>query len=266
MALKNKKSLGQNWLKDRPTLETIADLAADFPETSLENPPRLCVEIGPGLGTLTSSLLKRFEKVLALELDKNLAQNLPNSFPGKNLEVKNVDVLAFEFDRKIAEPFVVAGNIPYYITSPILKKLLSLEKKPEKIVLLVQKEVAEKICDSSRSSSLSLFIDNLAVASLGPLVKRELFIPVPKVDSRVLVFEPRKTPKLSPELESEVMKLVELSFQNPRKKLLKNLAPLGLSAETLRDIFRSLNLSEDARPADLSLENYLDLAKNLKKS
>ena len=266
MALKNKKSLGQNWLKDRLTLEAIADLAADFPESSLENPPRLCVEIGPGLGTLTSSLLKRFEKVLALELDENLAKNLPQSFPGKNLEVKNVDVLAFDFDREIKEPFVIAGNIPYYITSPILKKLLSLKKKPAKIVLLVQKEVAEKICDTTRSSSLSLFVDNLATASLGPLVKRELFTPAPKVDSHVLILEPRKSPRLPPVFEPEVIKLIELSFQSPRKKLIKNLAPLGFSTETLRHIFENLALSENARPADLSLENYLDLAKNLKKS
>ncbi|MBQ6130701.1 ribosomal RNA small subunit methyltransferase A [Candidatus Saccharibacteria bacterium] len=264
MALKNKKSLGQNWLHDRPTLETIADLAADFPESALENPPRLCVEIGPGLGTLTSSLLKRFKKVLALELDTMLAENLPKSFPGKNLEVKNVDVLAFDFDHEIHEPFVVAGNIPYYITSKILKSLLSLKTPPEKIVLLVQKEVAEKLCDPRHSSSLSLYVDNLAAASLGPVVKRELFTPSPKVDSRVLVLEPRVSPKLPPALAPEVENLIKLAFSSPRKKLLKNLAPLGLSASELITLLSIQDLSPNARPSDLSLENYLNLVKTLK--
>ena len=136
--LQNKKSLGQNWLKDRFTLEEIAECArseVDF-----------CVEIGPGLGTLTSSLLRRFPKVVAIEFDEKLAHNLPNSFPGKNLEVINADVLDFDFGQLSGE-FSIVGNIPYYITSPIIRKLLLLKKKPTKIVLLMQKEVADRILE-----------------------------------------------------------------------------------------------------------------------
>jgi 16S rRNA A1518/A1519 N6-dimethyltransferase RsmA/KsgA/DIM1 with predicted DNA glycosylase/AP lyase activity len=139
MALKNNKSLGQHWLKDRMILDEIADEAMLESETQ-----PLCLEIGPGLGTLTSSLLKRFPKVLAIEFDPRLAKNLPNSFPGKNLEVKNDDFLKFDLD-KISEDYVVAGNIPYYITSPIIEKLLTAKNKPKKIALLIQKEVAERI-------------------------------------------------------------------------------------------------------------------------
>lgn len=264
MPLKNNKSLGQNWLKDRQTLESIAEIAADFPEITIENPPRLCVEIGPGLGTLTSSLLKRFEKVIAIEFDARLANNLPKSFPGKNLQVKNLDILTFDFDAEISESFVVAGNIPYYITSKILQKLLTLKRKPEKIVLLVQKEVADKICNKTHSSSLSLFVDNYAIATLGPIVKKELFTPAPKVNSRVLILTPRKKPQTPP--EENILVFVHHAFQNPRKKLIKNLAFLGLSTDRLRSVFSELGLSLNARPADLTLGDYRKLAKNLKTS
>ena len=104
--MKNNKLLGQHWLKDRVVLDEIASLAGEG---------RGCVEIGPGLGFLTSSLLRRFDKVIAVEYDERLAKNLPGSFPGKNLEVVNGDILQYDFS-KIREPYVVAGNIPYYIT------------------------------------------------------------------------------------------------------------------------------------------------------
>lgn len=260
--MKNKKSLGQNWLNDRPTLETIADLAADFPETALENPPKLCVEIGPGLGTLTSSLLKRFERIIAVEFDASLATNLPKSFPGKDLEVINADILQFNFST-IKEPFVVAGNIPYYITTSIIEKLLTLPVRPEKIVLLVQKEVAEKAATLHGNSSFSLFIDNFAEATLGPVVTKDLFTPPPKVDSRVLVLVPRPEPKAS----LDVLKFIHRAFANPRKKLVANLAPLSnLPKSQLENLLLSLGLDKNSRPADLSLENYIDLANLLKTS
>ena len=260
--MKNKKSLGQNWLKDRPTLDAIADFACDFPEASLEQSIRLCVEIGPGLGTLTSSLLKRFDKVIAVEFDAVLARNLPQSFPGKNLTVVNSDILQFDFST-IQESFIVAGNIPYYITTPIIEKLLTLPRKPVKIVLLVQKEVAEKATALHSNSSFSLFIDNFAQASLGPVVPRSLFTPPPKVDSRVLILVPRPTPKTSP----EVLSFIHRSFVNPRKKLIANLAQFtSLPKDYLMAALQSLSLSENVRPADLSLEQYIDLANLLKKS
>ena len=260
--MKNKKSLGQNWLNDRPTLDAIADLACDLPETSLGKDVQLCVEIGPGLGTLTSSLLKRFDKVLAVEFDESLAQNLPRSFPGKNLEVVNADILQFDFST-IQQPFVVAGNIPYYITTPIVEKLLTLPTRPEKIVLLVQKEVAEKAAALRANSSFSLFIDNFAEASLGPVVPKDLFTPPPKVDSRVLALVPREAPKVS----LDVLKFIHRAFTNPRKKLVANLASLSnLSKTDLENLLASLNLAKNSRPADLSLEDYANLANLLKTS
>ena len=250
--MKNKKSLGQNWLKDRSVLEEIAELSFEDVD--------LCLEIGPGLGTLTSSLLRRFKKVIAVEFDETLAKNLPNSFPGKNLEVVNTDILKFDLE-KIKEPYVVAGNIPYYITTPIIEKLLTAENKPKRIVLLVQKEVAEKICPEESklgNSSLSLFVNNFATAHLGPVVKRELFTPAPKVDSMVLILIPREKPKF----DTEILDFVHKSFTNPRKKLSANLASFtNFTKADAEKLLVKLNININARPADLSLDNYAMLAK-----
>ncbi|MBR3253085.1 ribosomal RNA small subunit methyltransferase A [Candidatus Saccharibacteria bacterium] len=223
------KSLGQHWLYNRSILDEIACLAGFG---------GLCVEIGPGLGTLTSSLLKRFDKVLAVEFDAKLARNLPGSFPGKNLEVVNEDILKFDFSS-IKEPYVVAGNIPYYITSPIIEKLLTTSDLPERIVLLIQKEVAERIC-SEKESVLSLFVKNRAEAELGPVVSRDEFEPAPKVDSQVLILKPFKN---GPKYPDELMDFIKKAFKNPRKKLKHNIP--GVPEEYA-----------NLRPADLHLDDY----------
>lgn len=250
MSLKNDKSLGQHWLKDREILNLIADYAA----TSTAN---LCLEIGPGLGTLTSSLLKLFPKVLAVEFDQRLAENLPKSFPGKNLEVINADFLKFELE-KISEPYVVAGNIPYYITSPIIMKLLETKNRPERIVLLIQKEVAERItAEPGDHTVISLSVQNLAKVSLGLVVGREFFTPPPKVDSQIIILEPKPA-----EVSAETIKLIRQGFSAPRKKLIKN---LGREKTVLEPIFKELNLSLDVRPSTLTLEDWQKLENSLAK-
>lgn len=258
------KALGQHWLKNRAILEEIAGLAAEgsayeFTEkTGVEVKKQICLEIGPGLGTLTSSLLKRFSKVVAVEFDARLAENLPKSFPGKNLEVVHADILKFDFSQ-ISGEYVVAGNIPYYITSPIIEKLLTASNKPERIVLLIQKEVAERILDE-KETVLSLFVKNWANAFPGPVVAREEFTPPPKVDSQVIILEPLEKAKVS----DEVFELIRIGFRAPRKKLVANLTGLK-SREELKKIFEELGISPDARPADLSLEKWEKLYKVLYK-
>ena len=248
MSLQNDKSLGQHWLKNRVILERIADLCGTGP---------LCVEIGPGLGFLTSSLLKRFEKVVAVEYDSELARKLPGSFPGKNLEVVNGDILKYDF-AKVAGPYVVAGNIPYYITSPIIEKVLTAEKRPERVVLLMQKEVAERIA-SDKETVLSLFVKNRAKVELGPVVKAVEFTPPPKVDSQVLVMEPLARPVVS----DEVFELIRQGFRMPRKKLIHNLAGRK-SKEELMQILEEIGVSPNARPGELHLSNWQKLYGKMK--
>lgn len=253
--MKNKKSLGQNWLKDRDILIDIADHAA-VEDTDV------VVEVGPGLGTLTSALFQFFERVISIELDERLAANLPKSFPGKNLTVINRDVLSVDLNElDLPEKYVVAGNIPYYITSPIIQKFLHAEHKPQKIVLLMQKEVAERLAAiPGEYSILGLSAQIYAKVTLGPVVGREFFTPPPKVDSQVVIFEPLETPLAN----ERTMSLIKLGFIAPRKKLITNLC-IGLrkSKQELLQIFADLNIPENARPADLGIADWVALEKSI---
>lgn len=260
--MKNNKSLGQHWLKDRAILDEIAELAlgnvSDDTLEATEN--RLCLEIGPGLGTLTSSLLRIFPRVLAVEFDENLAKNLPKSFPGKDLTVINEDFLKFDLNS-IKEPYVVAGNIPYYITSPIIMKLLETENKADNIVLLIQKEVAERIvAGPGKHTFLSLSVQNLAEVTPGPVVKRAFFTPPPKVDSQVIILRPRKTPIIS----NGALNLAKKAFSAPRKKLIKNLS-IFYSVDELKAAMSEVNLDPNSRPADTALETWQKLYEILQK-
>lgn len=255
--MKNRKSLGQHWLKDRDILLDISDFAAvDGADTVLE--------IGPGLGTLTSTLFKNFTKVIAVELDDRLAENLPKSFPGKNLEVHNKDILSLNLDElNLPQKYVVAGNIPYYITSPIIQKFLHADHRPEKIVLLIQEEVAERLAaEAGDYSILGLSAQIYAKVALGPVVGREFFTPPPKVDSQIVILEPLAEPLAT----ESTMALIKLGFIAPRKKLITNLA-IGahLPKEELQGVFADLHLSENVRPADLSIIDWVKLEKNIHK-
>lgn len=234
------KALGQHWLYNRTILDEIATLTGEG---------ELCVEIGPGLGTLTAALFRRFDKVLAVEFDADLARKLPGSFPGKNLEVINADFLKFDL-TSVPAPYVIAGNIPYYITSPIIEHIIYSENLPKRAVLLMQKEVAERVCDEKHESMLSLKCKNRAKVSLGPVVLRDEFTPPPKVDSQVLILEPHE-----PLIPEEVFKLISRGFSAPRKKLVGNLVGVK-SKEEILAIFAEVGVSADARPSDLKLEDW----------
>ena len=246
--MKNNKSLGQHWLKNCLILDEIADLAAT-PNVAL------CLEIGPGLGTLTSSLLKRFSRVIAVEYDANLAQNLPRSFPGKDLKVIQADFLDFDL-ASLDSPYVVAGNIPYYITSPIIRHLLTTPNRAQKIVLLIQKEVAERIAaEPGKHSLLSLFVQNLAEVELGPVVPASEFTPPPKVDSQVIIL----TPRPAPIIPQSIFSLIKQGFSNPRKKLATNLTTSKTSKADWQTIFDEEGINPNARPADLDFYDWENL-------
>lgn len=254
--MKNRKSLGQNWLKDRDILLDIADLA------STENTETV-LEIGPGLGTLTSALFKFFEQVISVELDDNLAANLPKSFPGKNLRVVHEDILNLDISTlDLPENYVVAGNIPYYITSPIIMKFLHEAHKPRKIVFLMQKEVAERLCaEPGEYSVLGLTAQIYAKVTAGPVVGREFFTPPPKVDSQVVVFEPYEQPLA----KESTLALIRLGFSAPRKKLLGNLtAGLQMPREKLEQCFEKLGLDVNVRPAQLLIDDWKKLEAEIK--
>lgn len=264
--LKNNKSLGQHWLRDRVVLDGIAE------EAEIKNGD-FVLEIGPGLGTLTSSLLKFAGKdgeVLSIEFDENLAKKLPAQFPGKNLTVKNTDFLDFDLS-KLPKNYKVAANVPYYITSKIVEKLLTSENKPSIAALLVQKEVAERICAKSGDLSiLSIASQIYADCELGQFVPRELFTPPPKVDSQVVIlkileknklelFNEKNNLKIS---EKQFFRIVKAGFTARRKKILKALsANLALSKEQTIKILTQAKVSPDARAQELTIEDWLEITR-----
>ncbi len=255
--MKNRKSLGQHWLKDRDILLDISNLAAVDGVNTV-------VEIGPGLGTLTSALFQNFSKVVAIELDNRLAANLPKSFPGKNLEVHNQDILSLNVEElSLPHKYVVAGNIPYYITSPIIQKFLHIKDRPQKIVLLIQKEVAERLgAQEGDYSVLALSAQIYAKVTLGSVVGREFFTPPPKVDSQIVMLEPFEKPLAS----ETTISLIKLGFIAPRKKLISNLAiGLRMPKDNLLQLFQKIGIDKNARPADLSIANWVTLEKNIHK-
>lgn len=251
-----KKSLGQHWLRDRDVLAHIADEANIGTDDTV-------LEIGPGLGTLTSELLRRAKKVVAVELDGELARKLPGQFPGTSLEVVNQDILTFDL-RALPENYVVVANVPYYITSKIVKLLTTASNKPRTIVLLIQKEVAVRMAaDPGDMSILAVSAQIYAEVRLGDIVPSELFTPPPKVDSQVVILEMRETPLVAPEDEKAFFRMVKAGFVAKRKKLRSSLASgLHISKPEAEELLLKHGISPDSRAEDLTLQNWLDLSRD----
>jgi 16S rRNA (adenine1518-N6/adenine1519-N6)-dimethyltransferase len=253
MSLQNKKSLGQHWLRDRDVLKHIADCA----EISLTD---TVLEIGPGLGTLTSELLRRGEKVVAVEFDGDLARKLPGQFPGKNLEVINGDILDFDLSV-LPAGYKVVANVPYYITSKIVQTLMTAENKPSISVLLVQKEVAERLAAKPGDMSiLAISAQVFAEVSLGDVVGAELFTPPPKVDSQVIIMKTRLKPLIDEKKEDIFFKVVKAGFSAKRKKLRSSLSGgLGVSKPEAEEMLTSAKISPDSRAETLTIDDWLRL-------
>lgn len=253
MALQNNKSLGQHWLKDPDVLADIAE-AADL--SSVDT----VLEIGPGLGTLTSRLLARAKSVMAVEFDPELARKLPGQFPGKNLQVINQDILQFN-PSDLSAGYKVVANVPYYITSKIIQRFSETSNPPSLMVLLIQKEVAERLAASPGDYSV------LAVAAqvfhdveLGQIVPAELFTPPPKVDSQVVILRRRVTPLVEPSRQADFFRLVKAGFSAKRKKLRSSLAGgLHLPKPEVESLLGQARIDPDARAEDLSIDQWLTL-------
>ncbi len=251
-----KKELGQHWLKDRDILAAIADDAELLPDDTV-------LEIGPGLGTLTSELLRRAGSVVAVEFDPDLARKLPGQFPGKNLTVVHEDILQFDASR-LPTGYKVVANVPYYITSKIIEKFMTAPNKPSIVVILVQKEVARRVAAGAGDMSiLAVSAQVFAEASLGIEVPREYFTPPPKVDSQVVVLRTRPKPLVAPEDEKAFFRVVKAGFVAKRKKLRSSIAAgLAITKPAAEELLRHAAVNPELRAEDLSLEDWIRLAKD----
>lgn len=250
--MQKKKSLGQHFLHNTYYLQKIAD-AADIKKGET------VLEIGPGDGALTKTLLERGARVIAIEKDHRLIPILKEKFVGENFKVAEADALTFDISKVLKKPqkYKVVANIPYYITGALLKKFLSADHQPSTLVFLVQKEVAQRIARSKKESILSLSVKAYGAPRYVATVPRGAFAPAPNVDSGILLVEniSRKNFK-NKKQEQRFFELVRAGFAHKRKRLARNLAPL-LTKHS--NILENLGISENARAEDLPLEQWLKL-------
>lgn len=245
-----KKSLGQHWLNDPASLQAMCEAA----ELQTDD---IVLEIGPGTGALTQLLTQKANRVLAVELDESLARELPRRVTAQNLEIVQADILRFDF-TKLPTGYKVVANIPYYLTSNLLRVLSETANPPSAAVLLVQKEVAERVAALPGAMSLlSVTAQYFWQAGLGRVVPAELFTPPPKVDSQILILKQLSEP-LFPGVDTRTFfRLVKAGFSQRRKTLLNSLsAGLQLSREQVDMMCGEAGVAPSRRPQTLSLEEW----------
>lgn len=248
-----KKSLGQHWLQDDAALSSIvaaANVSADD----------IVLEIGPGPGALTKKLVSVAKKVIAVEFDDELAHDLPVRVAAANLDVHHSDILSFDL-RQLPTGYKVVANIPYYLTSKLLRILCESENPPSRMVLLVQKEVAQRVVAGPGDTSLlSISVQFYCRAALGAVVPANLFVPPPQVDSQVLILDYRG-PLFSDVSPDAFFRVVKAGFSERRKKLRSSLSGgLRVSKSDADDLLSKAGIDGDKRAQELTLDEWHVLA------
>ncbi len=260
-----KKKLGQNFLNDPVLRDRIIDLAGDIKSREI-------LEVGPGLGFLTEEILRRGANLTAIELDIRSIDILNKKFADfKNLKLIHGSILEQDLDRIFAQKnYSVIANIPYNITAPILRKFFSETKnKPQTAILMVQKEVAEKISRTKAEktkiikgrSILSIAVEIFAEVENCFVVDRMMFSPAPRVDSAIIKLKSREKPLVDKDLEKDFFTVVQAGFAEKRKKLANHLGKFfGCNSSDLLG-----NIDGDKRAETLEIEEWIEIARNFQK-
>jgi len=249
-----KKSLGQNFLVDNEALNKIVEAAEIKPDDFV-------IEIGPGLGVLTDELNGKAKKIIAIEKDQELAEYIKDK-KFEKLTILNQDVLTTNIPELVGDQkYKVVANIPYYITSKIIRLFLEQEEKPELMVLLVQKEVAERICaEPGDMSVLAISVQYYARPEIIDIVPANSFFPAPKVDSAIIRITRIEQSIASSKNEKEFFRLVNIGFASKRKTLSNNIsAGYRIDKKKAADIIRSVGFNENVRAQELSVEDWKKL-------
>jgi 16S rRNA (adenine1518-N6/adenine1519-N6)-dimethyltransferase len=258
--LRARHSLSQNFLADPDVLDAI--LAEADP-----GPGRRILEIGPGLGFLTGALLASGAAVTAVELDRGLATFLRERFADEpGLRLIEGDALDQDLVRLVDPPYDVVANLPYHITSPILHALLGTPPRPDRLVLMVQREVAERIAaPPGKMSYLSVFVQYHARVRIATRVPAAAFEPEPAVESAVIVVEPYALDdRLDPATEDELWRLVQAAFRE-RRKMIHNVLSrqLPVDAGRVTAALQEAGIDPDRRPQTLAVGEWLALREAL---
>lgn len=261
------KALGQNFLIDPNVCpEMASELNAD------ENTG--VIEVGPGIGVLTKELCRVAGKVVAIELDKRLFPVLDETLAEfENLEIVEGDVLKLDLEKLIADKFSdmksvkVCANLPYYITSPVIMSLLESKLPIDEIVVMVQKEAAERFCaeiGSRESGAVTVAVNYFATAEFLFEVKKDSFMPSPKVDSAVMRLKLRDKPPVEVENEKRFFAVIKAAFSQRRKTALNCLSNgLSVSKEKVANALNEIGLSEKVRAENFTMEQFAELSKLL---
>lgn len=259
-----RKEFGQNFLMDPFVVERIADAAGDTHE-------RTVLEIGPGIGTLTRELAARYRRVLALEIDRGLIPVLSETLADcPNAEVLNLDAMKADLGELLAKDFAqgavsVCANLPYYITTPILMKLLECGLPFESITVMVQKEVADRLCATAGSrdyGAITVAINYYGSAQKCFFVPAGKFLPPPKVDSAVVRIDLYKNSPYADAGRDLLFRVVKAAF-GERRKTLSNALSAGfpeLSKTAITDCIEGIGLEPSVRGERLDIQAFVDLS------
>lgn len=261
--LRPQKKLGQNFLIDK----NIADIIINALNIKKSD---VIIEIGSGLGALTHLIAAKAKKLIAVETDTKLldvSKNLLSEY--NNIEFINKDILKTSFN--ISENYKVAGNIPYYITTPVILFLLSLYPSPELFVLMIQKEVAQRLTakpGSKAYGSLSIFVQYRCKIEIVKYIKKTSFCPQPDVDSALVKFTLLDKPPVKVKNERLFFDIIQAGFMYRRKMLINAISRysnLGIAREEFEKAFKHLKLSPNIRVEKLSMSELADLSNYIKK-
>lgn len=270
--LKANKRYGQNFLIDDNVLNEIVEVA-DITEEDL------IIEIGPGLGNLTGYMIKKASYLLLVEIDKNMIEVLENRFREyNNYTIISDDILKVNLNDKIEEikkntslkfnNIKVVANLPYYITTPIIFKLLEENNDISDITIMVQKEVADRMIAKPKSKAygvLTLMVDYLSTANIEIIVPNTSFIPAPDVTSAVIKL--KKENKYTIENKKLFFELVRDAFSQRRKKMINSLESCkfnNMDKKSIEEVFNKLNISLNARAEELSINEYINIVNMMK--
>lgn len=267
--IKANKNLGQNFLVDENVIETAI-------EKSNINEDDLVIEIGPGLGTLTIYLLENAGRVICVELDKRMIKILEERFfLYKNFEVINNDILKVDLNeiiKQAKEKFnlknaKIVANLPYYITTPIIMKLLESKIDITSITVMIQKEVADRLAEipgGKNTGAITYTVYYYGEPEKLLEVPKSSFIPEPSVTSEVIKINIRKEPPVKVQNEERFFKLIKVAFLQRRKTLLNSLTNNGISnKEELTQLLSKLNIDEKIRSEKLTIDQFAELSNNL---
>ena len=257
MEYKHKKKYGQNFLNDKE------EILNKIIEVSNINEESEILEIGPGQGALTALLVERVKKLTCIEIDKDLENGLRKKFDKKeNYRLVMGDVLEVDFKKYLNAGTKVVANIPYYITSPIINKIIENKDLIDEAYIMVQKEVGERICAKSgkERSVLTLAVEYYGEANYLFTIPREFFNPIPNVDSAFISIKFYKDKRYEDKISEDLFfKYIKAAFSNKRKNIVNNFSTLGYSKNEIKGLLQELEVSENERAENISIEKFIEI-------